>query len=318
MALGLDFEGPAAEIEKKIEELKNLEAEGEVSFQNEIVKLEEKRDTLLTEIYSQLTPWQITQVARHPNRPLFDDYIDLIFTDYVELHGDRNIGDDKAIGAGFAYLDGEKVFVLGHQKGKNTKSNVERNFGMPNPEGYRKALRVMEMANKFDKPIITFIDTPGAFPGLEAEERGQGEAIAKNLFMMSTFEVPIISIVVGEGGSGGALALGVADRMLMLSNSIYSVISPEGCASILWKDATKASEAAEALKVTAKDLLGFNLIDGIVEEPVGGAHRNYELTTNRVKKAILANLKQIKKLSKRKLVEKRHEKFSKMGNIFNE
>ena len=318
MAVELSFEGPIIELDKKIEDLKKLDKQGNVSFRSEISKLESKRENLLKEIYNNLTPWQITQVARHPERPQFSDYINYLFENFVELHGDRSFGDDKAIVGGICTLDEEKVVIIGHQKGKDTKENIKRNFGMPMPDGYRKALKLMKLAEKFNKPIITFIDTPGAYPGIEAEERGQSEAIARNLFVMARLQVPIIAIVIGEGGSGGALALGVADRILMLSYSVYSVISPEGCASILWKDASKAPEASEALKMTAKSLLSFGLIDDIIEEPIGGAHRNHQLTITSVKESILLHLKSLNKISPKKLIEKRYEKFIMMGNKFKE
>lgn len=318
MSVGLEFEGQVLELEKRISELKKLESEGQVSFEAEILRLEEKLTSLLKELYNNLNAWQITQVARHPNRPLFSDYINLIFDDFINLSGDRTFADDQSIVAGFCKLDDTKVIIIGHQKGKNTKDNIKRNFGMPKPEGYRKALRIMKLAEKFNIPVITFIDTPGAYPGIDAEERGQSEAIAKNLIGMATLKVPIICIVIGEGGSGGALALGVADRVFMLSYSIYSVISPEGCATILWKDASKASLAAEALKMTAKHLLDYKLIDGIIEEPLGAAHRNYELTASNIKETILTHLKSLKRLSAKKLVEKRYDKFIQMGRVFKE
>ncbi len=312
------FEEPIIELEKKIDELRKLDSEGDVSFQNEIKKLEEKKNSLIKKIYSNLSPWDITLIARHPKRPLFQDYSKLIFKDYIELHGDRQFGDDQAISGGICWLEEEKVFIIGHQKGKNTKENIKMNFGMPRPEGYRKALRLMKLAEKFEKPIITFIDTPGAYPGMDAEERGQSEAIARNLYEMSILKVPIITVVVGEGGSGGALALGVADRIFMLTNSVYSVISPEGCASILWKDAAKAPDAAKAMKITANDLLSLELIDGIIEEPSGGAHRNYDITAMNIKKEIISHLKELKKNSTKKLLEKRYDKFIKMGKLFKE
>ncbi len=314
MAVGLEFESSIIKLENEIEKLQKLETEGKVNFKPEIQKLLEKRDSMIKEVYSKLNPWQVTQIARHPKRPLFSDYIEQILDGFVELHGDRNFGDDKSIVAGFAKMDKKKVMVIGHMKGKNTKENIMRNFGLPKPEGYRKALRLMKLAEKFNIPIITFIDTQGAYPGMEGEERGQSEAIATNLFEMSSLKVPIIAVVIGEGGSGGALALGVADKVMMLSNSIYSVISPEGCASILWKDAGMASKAAESLKITASDLFKYGLIDEIIQEPLGGAHRNYEKTTESVKKAILTKLKSLNKLSVKKLLEKRYEKLTKMGN----
>ncbi|HEO65469.1 MAG TPA: acetyl-CoA carboxylase carboxyltransferase subunit alpha [Spirochaetes bacterium] len=318
MAVELGFEGSVIEMDNQIKELAALEAEGDVSFQLEIQNLTEKRDNLLKEIYNNLTPWQIVQVARHPKRPLFSDYIDGIFKGFIELHGDRNFGDDQSIIAGICTLEEEKVFIIGHQRGRDMKDNVKRNFGMPKPEGYRKALRVMKLAEKFNKPIITFIDTKGAYPGIEAEQRGQSEAIARNLFEMSKLKVPIICVVIGEGGSGGALALGVGDRLLMLSYSMFSVISPEGCATILWKDAGRAPEAANALRITAQDLLSFGLIDESIEEPLGGAHRNPELMTQTVKEILITQLKGLKRLSIKRLLDKRYEKFMGMGQMFKE
>ncbi len=318
MSVELGFEGSVIEIDNQIKELTTLEAEGDVSFQLEIQNLTEKRDNLLKEVYSSLTPWQIVQVARHPKRPLFSDYINDIFKGFIELHGDRNFGDDSSIIAGICTLEEEKVVIIGHQRGRDMKDNVKRNFGMPKPEGYRKALRIMKLAEKFDKPIITFIDTKGAYPGLEAEQRGQSEAIARNLFEMSKLKVPIICVVIGEGGSGGALALGVGDRLLMLSYSVFSAISPEGCATILWKDAGRAPEAAEALKITAQDLLSFGLIDESIEEPLGGAHRNPEWMTQKVKEVLITQLKGLKRLSIKRLLEKRYEKLMGMGQMFKE
>jgi len=262
-----------------------------------------------------LTPWDIVQISRHPKRPVLLDYLSLIFTNFTELHGDRYFADDKAIIGGFAQISDQKVMVLGHNKGKTTTDNIERNFGMANPDGYRKALRLMKLAQKFNIPVVTFIDTPGAFPGLEAEERGQAEAIAKNLTEMAAIEVPIICIVVGEGGSGGALGIGVGDRILMLSNAIYSVISPEGCASILWRDAKFAPDAAEALNLTANALIKHGVIDQIIKEPGDGAHTNHKKTAESIKKEILKNLHSLQKLTTEELVQKRFEKFSAMGNF---
>lgn len=312
----LNFEEPVIKIDQKIEELRKLEQDDQIDFESEIQRLEERRNTLLKEVYSSLSPWQVIQVARHPQRPSFLDYMKFLVSDFEEIHGDRNFADDQSIVCGFGTLENEKILFIGHQKGKDTKENLLRNFGMPRPEGYRKALRVMKLAEKFSKPVITFIDTPGAYPGMDAEERGQSEAIATNLYEMSRLKVPIISIVIGEGGSGGALALGVGNRILMLSNSTYSVISPEGCASILWKDPAKAPDAAEALKFTAKDLLSFGLIDDIIEEPLGAAHRNHLEISQKIKEAIITHLKPLKKMSSKKIVEKRYEKFIKMGQVF--
>jgi len=262
-----------------------------------------------------LTPWQIVQISRHHKRPVLQDYLSLMFTNFIELHGDRYFADDKAIIGGFAQLSNQKVMVIGHNKGKTTTDNIERNFGMANPDGYRKALRLMKLAQKFNIPILSFIDTPGAFPGLEAEERGQAEAIAKNLTEMATIKVPIICIVVGEGGSGGALGIGVGDRILMLSNAIYSVISPEGCASILWRDAKFAPDAAEALNLTSHALLKHGLIDEIIYEPGEGAHTDHQKMAGAIQKAILKNLQLLQKLSTEKLLQQRFEKFSAMGNF---
>ncbi len=318
MSYTLKFEISVIKLEKEIEKLKKLETEGNVSFKPEIEKLNKKCAVLMQEAYNKLDPWQITQIARHPKRPIFSDYCNAIFSDFIELHGDRYYADDKSIITGFCWLDNKKVMIVGHNKGKDTKENIERNFAMPKPEGYRKALRIMKLAEKFDIPIITFIDTPGAYPGMDAEERGQSEAIAKNLFEMSSLSVPIITIVIGEGGSGGALAISVADRIFMLKYSIYSVISPEGCASILWKDATKADQASKALKITANELYSLGLVDGIINEPIGGAHRYPDLTIKEVKKTISLELKALSKLPKKKLLDKRYEKFIKIGSLVRE
>jgi acetyl-CoA carboxylase carboxyl transferase subunit alpha len=310
----LDFEKPIAELEEKIQELLDFSSET-VDLKTEIARLEKKVEKMREDIFSNLTRWQTVQVARHINRPFTMDYIRLIFTDFIELHGDRKFADDHAIVAGLARLDGEPVMVIGHQKGRDTKEKVFRNFGMPNPEGYRKALRLMEMAERFDLPIITFIDTPGAFPGIGAEERGQAEAIARNLCEMSRLRVPIVVVVTGEGGSGGALAIAVGDRILMLEHSIYSVISPEGCAAILWSDGTKGELAAEELKPTARDLLELKVIDEIVMEPIGGAHRDYDTTAKNVHEAIARNLAELRGLSVKKLVEGRYAKFRQMSRF---
>ena len=307
----LDFEKPVAELENKIQELLALSNDN-TDLKSEVARLEKKVDKLREEIFSNLTRWQILQVARHINRPFTMDYIRLIFTEFVELHGDRNFGDDHAIVGGLARLDGEPVMVIGHQKGRDTKEKVYRNFGMPNPEGYRKALRLMEMAERFKLPILTFVDTPGAFPGIGAEERGQAEAIARNLREMSCLTVPIIVTVTGEGGSGGALAIAVGDRILMLEYSVYSVISPEGCAAILWSDGTKGEVAAEALKLTAKDLKELKVIDEIVKEPVGGAHRDHKLMAKALHEALSRNLKELKKIPADQLVEERYQKLRAM------
>src|SRR3989304_10234493 len=305
----LEFEKSIVELENRIEELKIFAAEQKVDNSYEIERLSREVVQLKTEIFSNLTPWQITQLARHPLRPYTLDYIPLIFNDFVELHGDRNFRDDPAIVGGFAMLEDQTVMIIGHQKGRTTKEKVFRNFGMPNPEGYRKALRLMSMAERFKKPIITFIDTPGAFPGIGAEERGQAEAIAKNLMVMSRFKVPIIVVVIGEGGSGGALAIGVGDRGLMLEYPTYSVISPEGCAAILWKDGSKADIAARALKITAKDLYKFGIIDEIVKEPLGGAHQNIDVMATTLKETLVRSLHELKKVSLDDLLDKRYKKY---------
>ncbi len=308
----LDFEKPIAEIEEKIEKLTTA-GQGRPGIQDDLRKLRAKLYQLQAEIYAGLTPWQRTQVARHPQRPSTLDYIGRICDHFLELHGDRLYGDDQAIVAGLANLNGRAVVVIGPQKGKTLKERVQRNFGMPNPEGYRKALRLMRLAEKFNKPIITLIDTPGAYPGIGAEERGQAEAIARNLFAMSSLEVPIVSVVIGEGGSGGALAIGVADRVLMLQNAVYSVISPEGCAAILWDDPRKTPDAAEALKMTADDLLRLGVIDEIIPEPPGGAHRDATAMCDAVKKAIELHLSALLELPTDELLQRRTKKYRRMG-----
>jgi acetyl-CoA carboxylase carboxyl transferase subunit alpha len=312
---GLDFERPILELEKKIEELKNFTSQKGIDLQVEIRRLEDKLNQLKKDVYGNLKPWQRVQIARHPHRPYTLDYINLMMTDFVELHGDRVFGDDKAIVTGFAKLDGQKLCVIGHQKGRDTKENLLRNFGCAHPEGYRKALKCMKLAEKFNIPILSFIDTPGAYPGIGAEERGQAQAIAENLREMAFLGVPIIVVVIGEGGSGGALGIGVGDRILLLENAYYSVISPEGCAAILWKDSSKAPEAAEALKLTAKDLLELGIIDGIVEEPLGGAHRDYAAVSANLKKVIKRHLNELKQIPKSELVKLRYEKFRKIGVV---
>jgi acetyl-CoA carboxylase carboxyl transferase subunit alpha len=261
------------------------------------------------------TAWEIVKISRHPQRPVFQDYLSLIFTDFIELHGDRYFADDKAIVGGFARLNGQKVMLIGHSKGKNTEENVERNFGMAKPEGYRKALRLMKLGQRFNLPIVTIIDTPGAFPGIEAEERGQAESIAKNITEMASLEVPIVAVVIGEGGSGGALGIGVGDRILMLSNAIYSVISPEGCASILWRDASFAPDAAEALNITANSLMKLDVIDEIINEPGEGAHTDYKKIAEEIKKSLVKNIGELQKLSTDELLEKRFQKYSAMGKF---
>ncbi len=311
----LEFEHPIAELEAKIEELRFVGDESAISITDEIERLQAKSRALTENIFSSLSAWQVAQLARHPQRPYTLDYVQRIFTDFEELHGDRAYADDPAIVCGVARLDGRPVVVIGQQKGRDTKEKIRRNFGMPRPEGYRKALRIMKLAERFRLPIITFIDTPGAYPGVGAEERGQSEAIARNLFEMSTLRVPIICTVVGEGGSGGALAIGVGDRVMMLQYSIYSVISPEGCASILWKSAEKASEAAEAMGITAERLKSLGLIDTVLKEPLGGAHRDAEAMASAVKKALLDTLTRLERLSMDELVEARYKRFTSFGNF---
>ena len=312
---GLDFERPITELERKIEELKNFSSEKSVDLTSEINKLEDKLEKLRDKIYNHLTPWQRVQIARHPDRPYTLDYVNTILTDFIEIHGDRVFGDDRALISGIAKLDGQKVVVIGHQKGRDTKENIQRNFGCAHPEGYRKALRVMQLADKFKLPIVIFIDTPGAYPGIGAEERGQAQAIALNLREMSNIKSAILAVVIGEGGSGGALGVGIADRVLLLENAYYSVISPEGCASILWRDSSKASEAAKSLKLTAEDLLKAGIIDEIISEPQGGAHRNPEQTASTLKEALKRNLKELLSVSVEKRVKNRYEKFRQMGKF---
>lgn len=311
----LEFEKPIFELEQKIEEMKKLE--DNLDIKSEIDTLEEKVNLLKKNVYANLTRWQRVQLARHGERPYTLDYIYLMTDDFIELHGDRHFKDDKAIVGGFAKLGDEKVMIIGHQKGRDTKSNLERNFGMPNPEGYRKALRLMKLAEKFKKPIITLLDTPGAYPGIEAEERGQAEAIAKNLFEMSKLKVPVIVVVIGEGASGGALGMGVGDRVLMLENTWYSVISPESCSSILWRSWEYKEQAAEALKLTAPDLLEQKIIDRIVPEPLGGAHRDHKIIANTLKGVLLEEITSLKKIKPEKLLQNRIDKFGKMG-VFEE
>ncbi len=307
----LEFEKPIVELELKIEEMRKYA--DSLDIEGEIRNLEEKVQQLRKTVYTGLTRWQKVQLARHPDRPYTLDYISMMLTDFVELHGDRGFRDDKAIVGGFGRLDAEVVMVIGHQKGRDTKSNVYRNFGMPNPEGYRKALRLMKLAAKFNRPVITMLDTPGAYPGIEAEERGQAEAIARNLFEMSHLPVPIVVVIIGEGASGGALGIGVGDRILMMENTWYSVISPESCSSILWRSWDYKEQAAEALKLTAPDLLAQGIIDRIVPEPLGGAHRNPQQAAEKLKEILKDELKKLKKMKPQKLVEKRIEKFVKMG-----
>ncbi|CAN5444919.1 acetyl-CoA carboxylase carboxyltransferase subunit alpha [soil metagenome] len=309
----LDFEAPMAELETKIEELRFVQNDSAVDISEEIRRLQKKSEGLTKDIYAKLTPWQVSQVARHPQRPYTLDYIREIFTDFHELHGDRSFADDKSIVGGLARLNGQSVFVLGHQKGRDVKERTLRNFGMPKPEGYRKALRFMKLAEKFGLPVFTFIDTPGAYPGIDAEERGQSEAIGHNLFAMAQLEVPIISTIIGEGGSGGALAIAMGDVVMMLQYSTYSVISPEGCASILWKSAAKAPEAAETLGITAHRLKALGLIDKIVNEPLGGAQRDARGTAVTLKSALGDALRQFKGVRTRDLLTARHERFFAYG-----
>lgn len=314
---GLDFERPVLELERKISELKNFAENEKIDLSKDIQRLESRLDKLKKEIYENLTPWQRIQIARHPKRPYTLDYIGMIMTDFIELHGDRLFGDDRALIGGFARIEKQKLIVLGHQKGRDTKENLVRNFGCAHPEGYRKALRLFKMAERFHFPVVAFIDTPGAYPGVGAEERGQSGAIAENLNTMSILKTPIIVVVIGEGGSGGALGIGVGDRVCILENGYYSVISPEGCAAILWKDRQKAPEAAAALKLTAKDLLNLGIVDEVIPEPLGGAHRNPQEAAGNIKEGILKYLKDLKNISLSELVKQRYQKFRKIG-VFKE
>jgi len=309
----LDFEQPIAELQAKIEELRLVGDDAELNISDELEKLEEKSRSLTESIFSDLTAWQVSQLARHPQRPYTLDYIEHIFDEFDEMHGDRHFADDPAIVGGTARLDGRPVMVIGHQKGRETKEKVRRNFGMPKPEGYRKALRLMETAERFKLPVFTFIDTPGAYPGIDAEERGQSEAIAYNLLKMSRLNTPIISTVIGEGGSGGALAIGVCDELMMLQYGTYSVISPEGCASILWKSAERASDAAKAMGITSDRLNELGLVDQIVSEPLGGAHRDKQLMAANLKKHLLESLDKLQGLSSDELLERRYERLMSYG-----
>lgn len=301
----LDFEKGIEEFEEKIEQLRFAQDNSALDISAEITKLQAKSQALTKSVYAKLTPWQISQVARHPQRPYTLDYIQHLFTDFEELHGDRNFADDQAIVGGIARFNGQSVMVIGHQKGRDTKEKIYRNFGMPKPEGYRKALRLMSLAEKFSIPLITFIDTPGAYPGIDAEERGQSEAIGRNLYVMAGLEVPIVCVIIGEGGSGGALAVAVGDMVLMMQYATYSVISPEGCASILWKSAEKAPEAAEIMGITADRLKEMSLIDGIINEPIGGAHRDYPATMLSVKNILQESLRKLQDISAESLLERR-------------
>ncbi len=316
----LEFERPIADLERQIDELRRLAGDRELNVAAELEPLERKLNELRVAIYRGLTPLQRVQVARIPKRPFTLDYIKLAFTDFIELHGDRAFRDDAAIVGGWARLDGETVMVIGHQRGRDTKENLKRNFGMPHPEGYRKALRLMKLAEKFQVPVITLIDTPGAWAGLGAEERGQSEAIARNLFEMSQLQVPILATIIGEGGSGGALALGVADRVFMFENAVYSVITVEGCAAILWKDGKSPEmreKAASALRITAQDLFELRVIDEIIAEPIGGAHSDHDATAATLKETLVRHLDELRKLKPERLIRKRREKFLRMGQ-FNE
>lgn len=311
----LDFEQPIAELEAKIDELRHLEGNQDMDLIQEISALEQKSQALTESIFKNLTDWQISQVARHPQRPYMLDYIKAIFTEFTELHGDRALADDAAIVGGLARIDGHAVMVIGQQKGRDTKEKIRRNFGMPRPEGYRKALRLMKMAERFSLPILTFIDTPGAYPGIDAEERGQSEAIARNLIEMAELKTPIICTVIGEGGSGGALAIGVGDVTMMMQYSTYSVISPEGCASILWKSAANASDAAAALGVTAPRLKSLGLIDEIINEPLGGAHRAHQQAADNLKQALIAQLNHFNTFELEQLVSRRYDRYMAYGNF---
>ena len=309
----LDFEKPIAELESKLNDMKQLAIESDVDVSQAMKKLEENIISLKNDTFKNLTRWQRIQLSRHPERPYTLDYIYEITSEFVELHGDRNVGDDKAVVGGFAEIDGGTIMIIGQQKGRNTKQRQERNFGMANPEGYRKALRLMKLAEKFNKPIVTLIDTPGAFPGIEAEERGQGEAIAKNLKEMFTLRVPVICVVIGEGASGGALGMAIGDKVLMMENAWYSVISPENCSTILWRSWDYKEQAADVLKPTAKDMLKLKLIDGIIKEPLGGAHTNLQESAVFLKKALMSNLESLKKKSSEERIADRMDKFGSMG-----
>ncbi|NIA26543.1 MAG: acetyl-CoA carboxylase carboxyltransferase subunit alpha [Desulfobulbaceae bacterium] len=311
----LEFEQPIAELEAKIEELRFVGDDAEININEEVARLRGKSEALTKSIFAKLSAWQIAQVARHPLRPYTLEYLEMISPDFQELHGDRMYADDPAIIGGVGRIDGKPVMFIGHQKGRDTKERVRRNYGMPKPEGYRKAQRLMRMAEKFSLPVVTLIDTPGAYPGVGAEERGQSEAIAQSLYLMSGLKTPIISVVIGEGGSGGALAIGVGDRLLMLQYGIYSVISPEGCASILWKSAEKAEDAAEAMRITANDLIGFGLVDEILEEPLGGAHRNPKQAAEVLRNALLKNIGDLEALSVEQLLENRHRRLASFGQF---
>lgn len=314
----LDFEQPIAELEAKIKELRNVESDNNINISDALTQLEDRCEALTESIFASLSDWQISQLSRHPGRPYTLDYIEHIFTEFHELHGDRAFADDPAIVCGMARLDGQPVMVIGHQKGRDTKQKIYRNFGMPRPEGYRKALRIMKMAERFGLPLICLIDTPGAYPGIGAEERGQSEAIARNLFEMARLQIPIICVVTGEGGSGGALAIGVGDRLIMLEYSTYSVISPEGCASILWKSAEKAQLAAEAMGITSDRIRELGLLDEVVREPLGGAHRNVQAMSANLKETLLRHLNELKQLSMDDLLAKRYQRIMSFGAFVEE
>ncbi|MGB5629521.1 MAG: acetyl-CoA carboxylase carboxyltransferase subunit alpha [Woeseiaceae bacterium] len=311
----LDFEQPIAELEAKIEELRYVGDDSEININEEVARLKAKSESLTRNIFAKLSPWQIARVARHESRPYTQDYLEIIAPDFQELHGDRMYADDPAIIGGIGRINGRAVMFIGHQKGRDTKERVRRNYGMPKPEGYRKAQRLMRMAEKFSLPIVTLIDTPGAYPGVGAEERGQSEAIAYSLYLMAGLKTPIISVVIGEGGSGGALAIGVGDRLLMLQYSIYSVISPEGCASILWKSAERAEEAAEAMRITAGSLNKFGLVDEVLEEPLGGAHRNPKQAAEVIRNALIKNLEELEALPTERLLEERQRRLASFGRF---
>ncbi len=311
----LDFEQPIAELEAKIEELRYVGDDSEININEEVARLKAKSESLTKSIFAKLSPWQIARVARHESRPYTLDYLDIIAPDFQELHGDRMYADDPAIVGGVGRIDGRACMFIGHQKGRDTKDRVRRNYGMPKPEGYRKAQRLMRMAEKFSLPVVTLIDTPGAYPGVGAEERGQSEAIAFSLYLMAGLKTPIVSVVIGEGGSGGALAIGVADRLLMLQYAIYSVISPEGCASILWKSADKAEDAAQAMRITAASLSEFGLVDEVLEEPLGGAHRNTQEAAEVIRNAVLKQLDELDQLSTEQLLEQRRQRIASFGQF---
>jgi len=311
----LDFEQPIAELEAKIDELRYVGDDAEININEEVARLKDKSESLTKSIFAKLSPWQVARVARHESRPYTQDYLQIIAPDFQELHGDRMYADDPAIVGGVGRIDGQAVMFIGHQKGRDSKDRVRRNFGMPKPEGYRKAQRLMRLAEKFSIPVVTFIDTPGAYPGVGAEERGQSEAIASSLYMMASLKTPIICVVIGEGGSGGALAIGVGDKLLMLQYSIYSVISPEGCASILWKSADKAEDAAEAMRITASSLSKFGLVDEVLQEPLGGAHRNPKAMAEVIRNALLSNLGEVTQLPVDLLLERRQQRLASFGQF---